>query len=719
MLKLVAALTLVLSPLALVTTPQAASAEAGPDHTLQVSGTGVGMYPAYDASVRRYAATTTEDTFPSDATDNTTNQGASITVQATTSDPDGTVLVNGVPLDGGQTTLTGLDAGDEVSVIYVDSAGREADSVFLLPADFPTLSTTISQPGITSGQVGLTLSQWTANGWPLFDTVLDQNGVPSWVRASHDGGIDLKRQPNGSFSEARPTSTPGLTGSDIVEMNSRFQVIATHHTVGMTNTDAHDSILEADGSEVLLAYVPNAATGKIDSVFQELDPQGNKVFQWDSSALADETVAGTNADYAHINSVQIVDNGQDYLVSFRHLSAVLLIDRQPHDGDSPGDIIWKLGGRDSSFSFVDDPYDGPCAQHSASMLPNGDIMVFDNGSVTGFGAFCVDQSDPSGPVHDRPQSRLAVWHLDQAAGTATLVRSYAPPSWFGFFMGSAQYLPQTGNILVGWASGVQGHALATELSPDNTPIWQLEATPSSNGKPYFSYRSLKFDAPDTIDPDVTVTSPGDGASYAYGEHVTADFSCTDTGGSSLQTCGDVLPGTALDTTVPGSHSFTVTAEDGAGNTTTVVRDYTVGSQPTFRPDVSVRRADGHWLGADVFGTAAAQTADRKVAAGSALTVPFRLTNRGNRSDRCLVSGTKGTKTVAATFRFEGTDVTRRVLAGTWRTPSTGPGARHVLRLRLRVADAAERGLARTFRVRCASVHAAGVTDAAAVRVTVR
>src|SRR5262249_19191610 len=209
-------------------------------------------------------------------------------------------------------------------------------------------------------------------------------------------------------SEGRPTSTAGLTGSDIVEMNSKFEVIATHHTVGLTNTDAHDSILEPDGSMVLLAYVPNPDTGKIDSVFQEADPQGKVVFKWNSQDLADETVAGTNADYAHINSVQIVDSGQDYLASFRHLSAVLLIAREAHDGYQPGDIIWKLGGRDSSFTFVDDPYDGPCAQHDATMLPNGDVMVFDNGSVTGFGAFSVDQSDPNGPLIDRPPSRLAL-----------------------------------------------------------------------------------------------------------------------------------------------------------------------------------------------------------------------------------------------------------------------------------------------------------------------
>ena len=99
MIKLVVA-AMVVTPLALLSAP-VASARAGPAHTLHVSGTGVGMYPAYQPSVRRYAATTTEATYPSDATDNTTNRGASITVAASTSDPHGTVLVDGVPLTRG------------------------------------------------------------------------------------------------------------------------------------------------------------------------------------------------------------------------------------------------------------------------------------------------------------------------------------------------------------------------------------------------------------------------------------------------------------------------------------------------------------------------------------------------------------------------------------------------------------------------------------------
>jgi hypothetical protein len=92
MLKLAVAAVLAVIPLALVT-PPGAFAAAGPVHTLQVSGTGVGTFPAYDAAVRRYAATTTEATFHGDASDDTTNQDASIAVDAqarreTSGDPD-------------------------------------------------------------------------------------------------------------------------------------------------------------------------------------------------------------------------------------------------------------------------------------------------------------------------------------------------------------------------------------------------------------------------------------------------------------------------------------------------------------------------------------------------------------------------------------------------------------------------------------------------------
>ena len=89
-------------------------------------------------------------------------------------------------------------------------------------------------------------------------------------------------------------------------------------------------------------------------------------------------------------------------------------------------------------------------------------------------------------------------------------------------------------------------------------------------------------ARDGTQPTVDLRTPAEGAAYDYGAVVKADYSCADEdGGSGLASCeGDVPSGSALDTKSPGSHTFTVTAHDASGNTSTVTHAYTVGEPPT-------------------------------------------------------------------------------------------------------------------------------------------
>ena len=67
------------------------------------------------------------------------------------------------------------------------------------------------------------------------------------------------------------------------------------------------------------------------------------------------------------------------------------------------------------------------------------------------------------------------------------------------------------------------------------------------------------------------------ARYARGAKVNADYSCADEpGGSGLDTCvGTAADGDPIDTSHPRTTTFTVTATDNAGNTTTVTHTYTV------------------------------------------------------------------------------------------------------------------------------------------------
>lgn len=92
----------------------------------------------------------------------------------------------------------------------------------------------------------------------------------------------------------------------------------------------------------------------------------------------------------------------------------------------------------------------------------------------------------------------------------------------------------------------------------------------------FSPLGLAFvRADDTTAPAIDIRTPAEGASFPLGTLVRADYSCSDAGGSGLDSCtGDVADGGLLGAGL-GAHSLTVTARDRDGNQTVVTRHYNV------------------------------------------------------------------------------------------------------------------------------------------------
>jgi hypothetical protein len=81
-------------------------------------------------------------------------------------------------------------------------------------------------------------------------------------------------------------------------------------------------------------------------------------------------------------------------------------------------------------------------------------------------------------------------------------------------------------------------------------------------------------------PAVDVTNPpaGPGVAYVVGETVVPAFTCTDADGDLAP--GDCVADAPIDTSTPGTaRTFTVTATDAAGETTTVTRTYDVQPVP--------------------------------------------------------------------------------------------------------------------------------------------
>ena len=626
-------------------------------HALAVSGTEVAMYPAFSPGVERYGLTTTAAT------------GGAVEVVASTSDASGTIFVNGRPIAEGRTTVSGLNAGDEISVIFEDLAGTEVHSIVYLPAQFPAMTEVVpAAPGTSPGDLLVTLNRYSGDESPNFEAALDTHGVPSYVRsnpATSPAGDFKPVATPGHYSVWRAPASPGRTGGEVVELDSAFEVVRRLSTIGPTDTDVHDSVLRPDGSRILLAYEPNRTSGLTDALIQEVGPDNQVVYTWNSSDHMDpatETTSDPGApDYAHINSIEVLPDG-DILASFRHLSAVLKIAWSAHDGFSRGDIVWRLGGKHSDFDFVDDPDGGPCANHAASQLANGHVLIFDNGSVQ-LGAEPNRCLDASGQPVARPRTRITEYSLDPQAGTASLVWSYDPPQRYTHFAGSARRL-SNGNTLIGWGS--ERRALASEVGANGQVLWELK---TEGG--YLSYRAVKANVPDVVKPVVDVTRPAEGATYVVGQQVTSDFGCQDRGGSSLTSClGDRG---ALDTSTAGRHTFEVIGTDGDGNTQRVTRHYDVTAAPMSRPDLSIHVAGGRRVGTDVYGGTSGQQVTQSLRRrGVRKTAWVRVQSGGNRTDRVRVLGASGNRKFRVRYYLGRRDVTRRVVRGAFgRTLSPG------------------------------------------------
>jgi hypothetical protein len=687
----------------LVTGPATASP---PTRHLTVAGTDVGMYPVFEEAILRYAATTTAAT------------AGTLEITATTTDPDGVVLVDGVPTTSPTTTVTGLTEGQDVPVVIDDSAGVTAYSVMYLPAGFPALHATTDLPGqVQPGLMGLTLNAFDGVQ-PAFGAIVDRNGVPVYaISGPYD--TDLKQQPNGEVTVSRLTSKPGQAGYSLVTLDTTDRSLSERAWRdvgdGLTHTDGHDSIRLPDGGTVLIGYEPNADTGKTDATIQKLDAADEPVFTWssgtDPSILGESLAAPTNPDYAHINSVVSVEDG-DIIASFRHLSAAYRIATVAHDGYVPGQIVWKLGGRDSTFAFVGDPFPGgPCAQHTVSELPNGHILVFDNGTD----GLCVDPSAPDGPGVVRGETRVTEYALDLDAEpkpTATLVWSYTPAGKYAQFAGSARRLAN-GNTLIGWAA--DRSALATEVDAAGNTVWELEAAdPPAGRQRYATYRAELITA---LHPEVGFAGPRDGATVLEGAAVPAAGSCTDFTGTALDACTTTgIVGARLDTSSPGPHTWTVTAMDGAGNTTTRTRHYTVLTAP--RPDGLIRKDGGPWRGGGVYGSASDQAIRLLAGRGQTVSSQWLVQNDGERTERFRLDGAAGNPRWKLRYFRGGKDVTQAVSKGTYRTEALAPGRRVSLRVTVTPSGRARLASTRTLTLRASSLPVAA-TDNVAIRVQVR
>lgn len=301
-------------------------------------------------------------------------------------------------------------------------------------------------------------------------TIFDTDLNPVRYQRRTEANTDFKLHPNGRITFYDRTDLC------FYAMDSSWTVTDTIRCGNGYPTDGHDIQYFPNGHILLMSYedrivdmsaiVPggNPAAVVTGLVLEELDPAGAVVFEWrswDHFAITDAThedLTAARIDYVHANAFDIDTDG-NILLSSRHLDEITKINR------TTGAIMWRLGGRNNQFTFLNDSLRFSY-QHDIRRLPNGNITLFDNGNY-----------------HVPPCSRAVEYHLDEPLMTAELVWEYRDTACISASAtGNVQRLPN-GNTLISWGT----ENLVTEVRPDGSKALEFRIPPA-----FATYRTFKF-----------------------------------------------------------------------------------------------------------------------------------------------------------------------------------------------------------------------------------
>jgi arylsulfate sulfotransferase len=234
-------------------------------------------------------------------------------------------------------------------------------------------------------------------------------------------------------------------------------------------------------------------TPVIGDAIVDIDPEGNPDWVWNAFDHLDINRHPMNfPDWTHSNDMAYSSDDHNLLLSIRHQNWIVKINFL--DGTGSGAIMWRLG-REGDFKLVGgtDPTDWFYAPHGLSyfspnttgtfrlgLMDNGNDRIFPSGQV-----FCK----PLAPATPSCYSTVPVFELNEANMTATLVTHYMPPpSYFTFFGGNAELLPN-GNIHANFTAATNGTIVQELDSQGKQVLWQ-GTTPGANQFHAYRWPSL-------------------------------------------------------------------------------------------------------------------------------------------------------------------------------------------------------------------------------------
>ncbi|HLK92633.1 MAG TPA: arylsulfotransferase family protein [Polyangia bacterium] len=318
----------------------------------------------------------------------------------------------------------------------------------------PAVTVLKSGPGTDRGLVFVAPKTTPADGLQQGPEIVDDRGRPVWFRAVGAGEQaanfrvqTYRGQPVLTWWQGQnaPTGPGAGQGVDYVLDASYHQVAVVSAGNGLS-ADLHEFRLTPRGTAFITVYHPvpydlsavgGPADGSVvDGIAQEIDvATGAVVFEWHSldhvplseSQAPVPTAAGATYDYFHINAVNWDDQG-NVIIDARNTWTTYKVDHRS------GDILWRLGGKDSSFALGDGV--AFAWQHDPEQVDRSTLRIFDNEAAPAV----------------RAASRVIWVQQDLRRHTATLLRSIVhPDGLLAGSQGNAQALDGD-HTFVGWGA---------------------------------------------------------------------------------------------------------------------------------------------------------------------------------------------------------------------------------------------------------------------------
>jgi hypothetical protein len=261
----------------------------------------------------------------------------------------------------------------------------------------------------------------------------------------------------------------------------------------------------SNGTILILSHhnIVNTSISKrplIDEVIYEIDWNGTPTgFEWRASnhfnqmgfdnktkhgIYVDPGILG-DGDWLHMNSMSVLGeniwytmdpmnysylNPENIIVSSRNANFIAIISKQT------GDIVWRVGPDYSKDTEAGRKLGQILGLHHAHMIPKGlpgggDILVFDNGGVAGYGYFGMPNLIRlwSRVIEFNPVTLDIVWQYSYKTGNWWFPRSGEGHKFFSYYISSAQRLPN-GNTLI--TEGSNGRVF--EVTNTSKIVWDYE-----------------------------------------------------------------------------------------------------------------------------------------------------------------------------------------------------------------------------------------------------